>query len=325
MPLALLALGLLAAQAAASPEPAAPDSLAPEAPAASYAAADTIGAEGEPRGRLVEPAGVATDAFGRVYATDAATHRLVRWDAAGRVLDEAGSLGSEPNEFRRPGAIARLGSLGVAVLDVENRRVVTYDVHLRLVGVLADLAGPDLEPTLGPVSPVGLASDRGGAVYVADADGDRVLAFDFSGRFLRAIGSHGEAEGRFRGLAAIATDAQGVLVAADRPRERGPARLQWFDAGGRVTRVVFAPAAAAAPRRTGALAVAVDDSGRVALADEETGEVVLLDGHGRVRARAGGLERPCALAFAPDGTLLVAERGAARLRRLQRVAAAPGH
>ncbi|MCC6350068.1 MAG: NHL repeat-containing protein [Candidatus Eisenbacteria bacterium] len=277
-------------------------------------------------GRLVLPGGVATDAFGRVYVSDAATHRLLRWNADGTRRQEAGSLGSAPNQFRRPGAVARLGSLGVAVLDVENRRVVTYDLELRLLGVLAGFEDPDLEASIGPVTPIGLAADRGGAVYVADADGDRVLAFDFSGRFLRAIGGHGPGEGWLRGLSAITVAPQGVLMTADRPHERGPARLQWMDAGGRVVRLAWVPdpAASSSATKSGALALAVDDAGRVAIADEGAGTLALLSPGGALLARTSGLARPGALAFAPDGTLLVAERGAARVRRFAIVTTATG-
>lgn len=320
--LVLALLGSPAARADADSAAARADADSAAAPALRFEPGGSYGPGEAARERLVEPAGVATDAFGRVYAADAAAHRIVRWDAAGGGREEAGTLGSGANEFRRPGAVARLGSLGVAVLDVENRRVVTYDLHLRAIGVLAAFGAEDLERALGPVTPVGLAADRGGAVYVADADGDRVLAFDFAGRFLRAIGGHGGAAGSFTGLAAVAVGPRGLLVAGDRPGDRGAVRLQWFDAGGRVTRVAFAPARAGGGRgRPGALALAVDDSGRVAVADEAAGTLELLGPAGEPLARAHGLARPAALAFAPDGSLLVAEGGAGRVRRFGLVAA----
>lgn len=275
---------------------------------------------------LAEPAGVLADAFGRVWVSDASHHRLRRWTAAGAPLDETGALGSEPGRFRRPDALARLGSLGVAVLDLENRRVVTYDHHLRLLGVLVDLVAPDLEQRLGRVLPVGLASDRGGALYVADAERDRVLVFDFAGTFVRELGGFSARAGGFSGLLGVACGPRGGLVTVERPRARprgraaddttaGRARLQWLDAGGQVLAARWSPAwrAGSAEAR---LAIAVDDSGRVAVAGERSGELCVLSPQGRVLARLGGLAAPRALAFAPDGTLLVAEAGARRVRRL---------
>src|SRR5262249_47628053 len=51
-----------------------------------------IGAPNE-RGQMVEPAGVAVDAFGTVWVTDAQLHCLERFDRDGRWLGEIGALG----------------------------------------------------------------------------------------------------------------------------------------------------------------------------------------------------------------------------------------
>lgn len=331
MPAVLLAMGLLAAQAVAvtpragSDSAAAasmPDSLKAPVAAFRFVADEDLGGGKGARERLNAPSGVATDDFGRIYVTDAGAHRLARWDENGDWLDEAGTLGSEVNQFRRPRAVARLGSLGVAVLDAENRRVVVYDLYLHVVGVLAEFGTPEKEAFLGSVTPVALASDRGGAVYVADSDGERVLAFDFGGRFLRAIGGYGEAEGRFRHLGAIATTKNGTLVAADRPREKGPVRLQWFDGGDRVIGVALGESPVpGVKRRFGGISIAVDDSGRVAVADELAGTLELVGPGAGFMGKLGGLNRPAGLAFAPDGTLLVAESGAGRVRRFRLVPA----
>ena len=265
----------------------------------------TLGAEGGGRGALVEPSGVATDAFGRVYVTDASQHRLVRFDARGTWLGEAGALGSDPGDLRRPAGVAPVGSLGVGVLDRENRRVVLYDLFGRLVGVLTDFAA--LEEELGRVDPAALAADRGGALYVADADRDRVLVMDFSGRFVRTLGGFGPGGGSFRGLSGLAAGPLGGLVTV----ERTGARLQRLDAGG-------SPLAAwALPVRTtrGRLAVALDDSSRIAVADEGSGRLWLFSPAGRLLAARSGLAGPRALAFAPDGSLLVAEGSGSRVRR----------
>jgi len=270
---------------------------------------------GDGRGQAIEPSGVAVDGFGRVVVADAALHRLQRFEADGKWLGEAGSLGSDPGQLRRPGSVTLLGTLAIATLDYENRRIERYDLFGRRLGTLVDLLDPALEAQVGRVDPVALAADLGGALYLADADRDRVLAFDFSGRYLRTIGGLGGKPGSFRGLGGLATAPRGGLVVA----ERGNRRVQRLDSGGRATAswpLAVAPAA-------GALPLAVDDSSRVAVADEASGRLWLFDAVGRPLAALAGLARPRALAFAPDGTLLVAEAGRGEVRRfvLERSAA----
>ncbi len=310
------------------PIPAAPPSGVPARAGArdSLRLREAGGLSGDAAHPLAEPAGVLGDAFGRVWVSDAALHELRRWDASGQPLDQTGALGSDAGQFRHPGSLARVGSLGVAVLDVENRRVSAYDHHLRLLGAAVDLAGSDLEEKIGRVTPVALASDRGGAYYVADAERDRVLVFDYAGAFQRELGGFGGRAGGFSGLMAVATAPRGTLVTVERPRGRARkgaaddstvarARVQWLDAGGRVIASAWTPAWAAGAGET-AMALAVDDSGRVAVDGERSGELCVLSPSGTCVARLGGLASPRGLSFAADGALLVAEAGAARVRRL---------
>jgi streptogramin lyase len=158
------------------------------------------------------------------------------------------------------------------------------------------------------VDPIAIASDKGGALYIADADGERVLAFEFSGRFVRALGGIGAKAGSFRGLRGLATMARGEIVTA----ERVNARAQRLDPGGRV--LASWPLDVKPGRR--ALPVAVDDSARVAIADEATGRLWIFDPSGRLLGTLEGLERPRSLAFAGGGTLLVGEAGSGRVIRL---------
>jgi len=253
------------------------------------------------------PAGIAVDDFDRLYVSDAAQHRLVRFDADGTYLGQAGALGSGEGRMRRPGSVVTFGTLSVAVLDRENRRVLSYDLNGRLLGVLVAFESGPLFDALGRVEPVALASDRGGAMYVADAEDDRVLVFDFSGRWLRTLGGIGDEPGSFRGLRGLGAGPRGDLVAA----ERENARIQRLDATGAV-RAAW-PIAVRPGREL--LGVAVDDSSRVALADEATGAVRVFDADGRLLARRDGLAAPRAVAFARDGSLWIAEAGRGAVRR----------
>jgi len=333
----LVALGLLAgtALAAAGPPAAAPpDTLArTPSPADStrpgvahgwrlHELAPIAGDDAHP---LAEPSGVLSDAFGVVWVSDGSLHKLRRWRADGVPLDETGALGSEPTQFRRPGALARLGALGVAVLDVENQRVSTYDHNLRLLSIAIDLTASDLEAQVGTVRPLSIAADRGGALYVVDAERDRILVFDYAGAFQREVGGYGGRSGGFSGLTGVAVTARGRIVTVERPRPRSKkadpadstvarARIQWLEAGGRLITSVWSPPLAAGSSELW-VSVAVDAIGRVAIAAERSGEVHVLSPDGAPIARLTGLASPRAVAFADDGTLLVAETGAARVRR----------
>lgn len=296
------------ALAAAVPEslPVLPDS----ANAASLIVRDAgvVVATGAGRGQVVEPAGLTVDTFGRLYVADAALHRVQRHDPAGALLWEVGQLGSDPGQFRRPTALALLGGLNLAVLDVENRRVVAYDLFGHLVGVTIDFAALESELAVGRVDPIGIAADRGGALVVADADRDRLLSFDFAGRFVRSIGGFGPKPGSFRGLSGVALGPRGELVTT----ERSHGRVQWLDAAGRP----LASWTIGGLKGREALPIAVDDSSRTAVADPASGRVWVFDRLGRTLAEYRGLSRPRALAFAPDGSLMVAETDPGRVRRL---------
>lgn len=322
--MAVLAVALAVLAVAAPVAAASPDSLVAAAYPYRLEAVDTLGRP-EDGAHVAGPGGIATDAFGRIYVSDEREHRVLRFGDTGELLDQAGSLGSGAGQMRSPAGVARLGSLGVAVLDRENQRVVSWNLRLEWLGVVAAFGSEsEAGATIGTVQPVALAADRGGAVYVADADADRVLVFDFSGRYVNALGGHGSAPGRFAGLAAVAALPRGALAVVDRPEPAAPARVQWLDAGGRPlgdARPLFA----APPRKAWGrrLAAAADDSAHVAVADEGAGSVEVFGADHTPLARLDGLAGPAALAFAPDGTLLVAEAGAARVRRFRLVPAAP--
>jgi DNA-binding beta-propeller fold protein YncE len=315
--LAHAALLLLVLAAAATPVAARPDSLRAAMPG------DTL------TERLRRPVGLAVDPLGQLWVSDDERHALSRFSAAGRWLDETGALGSEPGRFRRPGAVTALGALGVAVLDRENLRVVAYDSHARLLGVLVDWRASESEQRLGRVDPVTMAADQGGALLVGDRDRERLLEYDFRGVLLGERGGLGAAPGAIEGIAALAAGPGGMRVVLERgrrPRRREPgstpaatSRVQWWDATGQVLRTATLPWARP---DDGDLAVAVSPAGETAVANAASGEVVVFGTDGSERLRIAGCARPVALAFAGDGDLWVAEADAARVRRLRRAAAA---
>lgn len=77
-------------------------------------------------------------------------------------------------------------------------------------------------------NPVGAAADKGGAVYVADTDNDRVQVFSANGAFQRLWGATGSDDGQFLSAQDVAVDAQGGVWVADYRNDR----VQKFNQGG---------------------------------------------------------------------------------------------
>lgn len=77
-------------------------------------------------------------------------------------------------------------------------------------------------------NPFGIATDRGGSVYVADTDNNRVQVFSASGGFQRKWGSTGSGDGQFLSAQDVAVDAQGGVWVADYRNDR----VQKFGSGG---------------------------------------------------------------------------------------------
>ncbi len=160
------------------------------------------------RGSLRKPVGIAGEALGPIYVSDAVGKRIVKFDVNGKYLTAFGGEKVYP------------GPAGLAFNEV-NQRLYAADTkrHQILVftpeGVLESTIG---EPGEGEVQfnfPTNIAIDREGRLYVADTMNFRVQVLESDGTFIRTFGSIGDRPGNFNRLKGIGVDSDGNIYGVD--------------------------------------------------------------------------------------------------------------
>lgn len=167
----------------------------------------------------VRPTGVAVSADGTQLhvvdtgGVDSDAHRVLSYDAQGRLLRTIGRRGEAAGEFNLPvdAAVAPDGLLWV--LDAGNFRVQAFDAQGRFVRAFGSPGNG-----LGQFGrPRGLAIDRDGLLYVSDASFGNVQVFQDDGQLLLALGSRGvqDGPGRFSLPSGVACDETGRVYVVD--------------------------------------------------------------------------------------------------------------
>lgn len=213
--------------------------LKPTNPAAqgwvtTYAGTGAPGSDDGARGAasFTDPFGVAVDKRGNVIVSDGATNRLRLITPQGEVKTIAGSNEGYSDgpaaeaQFNTPSGISfdRDGNLIIA--DMSNNRIRKLSADYKTVSTIAGSGaqgfkdGAALEAQFD--GPVGVAVDRQGNLYVADAYNDRIrkIAPDGSVTTLAGAGTPGlrdgdAAEAMFDTPCGVAVDPQGNVFVAD--------------------------------------------------------------------------------------------------------------
>lgn len=188
--------------------------------------------------------------------------------------------------------------------------------------------------------PFGVAVDREGNIYVADAaNSNRVRRVTPEGRVNTLAGGAEEGFRDGHGAAAyfntpsgLALDREGNLYVADTANNR----VRKIDPAGRVTTLAgdgtagWRDGAGAKAQFNGPVGVAVDEAGNVYVADTYNDRVRQITPDGEVRTLAGGgepgyrdgpavealFDTPCGVAVGAGGTVFVADTGNHRVRRI---------
>jgi sugar lactone lactonase YvrE len=187
--------------------------------------------------RFSSPAGITIDTAGNIYVSDNGNYRIRKVTPAGVVSTVAGSgtkgFADGPAasaQFAGVNGIAVDNAGNLYVADATNNRIrkVTPAREVSTFAGSGDAGFAD-GPAAGArfASPFGVAVDRAGNVYVADAAGSRIRRIGTDGivSTLGGSGSGGFADGpgiasRFAGPEGLAVDAAGTIYVADSANQR---------------------------------------------------------------------------------------------------------
>ncbi|HVN17032.1 MAG TPA: flippase activity-associated protein Agl23 [Anaerolineales bacterium] len=161
---------------------------------------------------------------GTFYVADSLNHRILHFDATGKLLGQWGSFfdGSKATAplgtFNEPWGIAVGNDGSVYVADTWNHRIEKFTADgkpIKAWGLFGQADTPDAF-----YGPRGIAVDNRGRVYVTDTGNKRVVIFDTDGNFITQFGMQGLDPGQFDEPVGIAVDNNGRVYVADTWNQR---------------------------------------------------------------------------------------------------------
>jgi len=232
----------------------------------------------------------------------------------------------------------------IVIFVIRNRRrpPTQFGWHAHVTTVAGDGSPSFRDATKSAPSgfsdPFGIAINDDGVVFIADAgDSNRIRKLSPDGSVTTVAGSvEGYADGpgtqaAFNTPSGLALDSEGNLFVADtgnnRIRKISPTGLVSTVAGDGTAGYVDGPGTQA--RFDGPVGIAVDTKGNIYVADTYNDRVRRITSDGVVTTVAGAglgyadgppssalFDTPCGIVVSPDGTLIVADTGNHRLRKI---------
>jgi sugar lactone lactonase YvrE len=182
----------------------------------------TLGSYGQGDYEFDCPRGVAFDSSGKLYVADATNQRIQIFDSSLTyiaTIGETGVPGSDNDHFRWPQDVEVDGDGNIYIVDTDNQRVQKFDsshAWKMTLGVTGECAADVSEDFEHFCTPMGIAVDGAGNVYVAAYWNPRVQVFNAEGAYLTTIGgAWGDLSSQFRQLRGVAVDAAGNVYVPD--------------------------------------------------------------------------------------------------------------
>jgi sugar lactone lactonase YvrE len=307
--------------------------------------------------KLNVPGGVAVDAAGDIYICDSGNSRVRRVDAGGTITTIAGGSATgfagdggpaADSLLHSPRGIASDERGNVYIADTSNQRIRRIDTSSTITTVAGNgTSGADTSvATTTKLTPLGLAFDSHGNVYVTDTSNNRVGRIDPQGMFTTVAGT---GTAGYSGDNVPAVDAQlfypsGLVIdAADNIfiADSNNNRIRRIDASGTITTIAGTGRGAFLGEGTPAvgaelfspIGLALSDNGSLYIADSANSRVRQIDPMGLIHTIAGTgvfgyggdgvdatttpLSAPNGVAVGPGHNVYIADTGNNRVRLVQ--------
>ena len=206
--------------------------------------------------RITEPSGVALDSAGDLYIADAGNNRIRKVDSTGTITTIAGTGeryfggdGGPANQawLSKPSGVAVDGGGNLYIADTGNNRIRKVD-STGTITTIAGTRGGRIDGDGGPAvqaglySPMRVAVDGGGNLYIADIGNNRIRKVDSTGTITTIAGTGESGFGGDGGPAnqarlynpwGVAVDGGGNLYIADNRNNR----IRKVDSTGTITTI----------------------------------------------------------------------------------------
>ena len=180
----------------------------------------SFGQKGNGDGEFESPRGVAVDDEDNIYVVDKLNSRIQKFSPSGMPLVSKGTKGHGELEFDWPKAIGiHPRTKNVYVTEASNHRVQILKpdlTFLRKIGATDQEGKPRLGAGIGEFNtPLGVAFDKAGRVYITDALNDRVQIFTENDEFIAWFGGKGKGDGQLGFPSVVCIDKNNILYVTE--------------------------------------------------------------------------------------------------------------
>jgi len=260
---------------------------------------------------LNRPQGLALDDQGNIYIADTGNNRVVKCDADGTFLKEAGGFGWGEGQFNQPTDLTLDYGLNLYVADGQNKRVSRYDKNLNFISLIQPEPTSDFRG-LGMLD--GIAVNSAGEIFLSDTENDWLVKLNSFLQYELIFGGFTSGLGALSNPGGIALDQSGKIYVAD----SGKRRVAVFDPFGNFLKE-FGSDVLQQPQ-----SLTINSTGEILVADSKKNQIFIFNSEGnlilefgREGKELGQLSKPVDIKVFQDQQVLVLEQDNNRIQVFQ--------